>query len=139
MADSNENIKTSDLFVDILIEEGCKWVFGIPGEENLDFLESMRQRQDKIRLILVRHEQAAGFMAATIGRMTGSPGVALSTLGPGTYGNSWRKQRPRCHSYLKADILNRLSPCRCDKLHDGSSLCVSWWLSGSLYHGTETN
>jgi len=76
-------VKTSDLFVDILIEEGVKWVFGIPGEENLDFLESLRMRQDKIKLVLVRHEQAAGFMAATIGRLTGSPGVALSTLGPG--------------------------------------------------------
>ena len=86
MTGNNDKIKTSDLFVEILIEEGVQWVFGIPGEENLDFLESMRLRQDKIRLILVRHEQAAGFMSATIGRMTGSPGVALSTLGPGTWG-----------------------------------------------------
>ena len=82
MASAGE-IKTSDLLVDILIEEGVKWVFGIPGEENLDFTESMRLRQDKIKLILTRHEQAAGFMAATIGRLTGQPGVALSTLGPG--------------------------------------------------------
>jgi acetolactate synthase I/II/III large subunit len=52
-------------------------------EENLDFTESMRQRSDKIKLILVRHEQAAGFMAATIGRLTGQTGVALATLGPG--------------------------------------------------------
>ncbi|CAB9523332.1 Acetolactate synthase large subunit [Seminavis robusta] len=76
-------IKTSDLFVDILISEGVKFVFGIPGEENLDFTESMRHRADQIKLILVRHEQAAGFMAATVGRLTGQPGVALSTLGPG--------------------------------------------------------
>lgn len=79
----SDKSKASDLLVDILIEEGVQWVFGIPGEENLDFLESMRQRQDQIKLVLVRHEQAAGFMAATIGRLTGTPGVALSTLGPG--------------------------------------------------------
>jgi acetolactate synthase I/II/III large subunit len=73
--DDSDKIKTTDLFVDILIEEGVQYIFGIPGEENLDFLESMRKRQDKIKLVLVRHEQAAGFMAATIGRLTGSPGV----------------------------------------------------------------
>ena len=78
-----ESIKTTDLLVEILIEEGVQFVFGIPGEENLDFTESLRKYQDKIKLVLVRHEQAAGFMAATIGRMTGQPGVALSTLGPG--------------------------------------------------------
>jgi acetolactate synthase-1/2/3 large subunit len=78
-------IKTSDLLVDILLEEGVKFVFGIPGEENLDFLDSLRSRQNDIRLILTRHEQAAGFMAATIGRLTGQPGVALTTLGPGKY------------------------------------------------------
>jgi len=81
--DSNTTIKTSDLLVDILIEEGVQFVFGIPGEENLDFLESLRATQDYIRLILTRHEQAAGFMSATIGRLTGVPGVALTTLGPG--------------------------------------------------------
>lgn len=80
---SDHSIKTSDLLVDILIEEGVTHVFGIPGEENLDFLDSMRKKQGDIKLILTRHEQAAGFMAATIGRMTGAPGVALTTLGPG--------------------------------------------------------
>ena len=80
---SDSLIKTSDLLVDILIEEGVQWVFGIPGEENLDFTESMRLRKDSIKLVLTRHEQAAGFIAATIGRLTGQPGVALSTLGPG--------------------------------------------------------
>ena len=61
--------------------EGVEYIFGIPGEENLDFLESLRQ--SKIKLILTRHEQAAGFMAATYGRLTGKVGVCLSTLGPG--------------------------------------------------------
>ncbi len=74
--------KASDLFIDQLEAEGVEYIFGIPGEENLDLLDSL-SRSDSIRLILTRHEQAAGFMAATYGRLTGRAGVCLSTLGPG--------------------------------------------------------
>ena len=74
-------MKASDLFVRSLEQEGVEFIFGIPGEENLDFLESLRG--SKIKLILTRHEQGAGFMAATYGRLTGKVGVCLSTLGPG--------------------------------------------------------
>ena len=74
-------MKASDLFVKALENEGVEYIFGIPGEENLDFLESLRG--SNIKLILTRHEQGAGFMAATYGRLTGKPGVCLSTLGPG--------------------------------------------------------
>src|SRR5688500_2267712 len=73
--------KASDLFVAALEAEGVEYVFGIPGEENLDLLESLRT--STIQLVLTRHEQAAGFMAATWGRLTGRAGVCLSTLGPG--------------------------------------------------------
>ncbi|WP_101927055.1 MULTISPECIES: acetolactate synthase large subunit [Luteimonas] len=73
--------KASDLFVSALEAEGVEYVFGIPGEENLDLLESLRTSE--IRLVLTRHEQGAGFMAATYGRLTGRVGVCLSTLGPG--------------------------------------------------------
>ncbi len=73
--------KASDLFVQALENEGVEYIFGIPGEENLDLLESLRA--SPIRLVLNRHEQAAGFMAATYGRLTGKAGVCLSTLGPG--------------------------------------------------------
>lgn len=73
--------KASDLFVEALENEGVEYIFGIPGEENLDFLDSLRG--SKIKLILNRHEQGAGFMAATYGRLTGKPGVCLATLGPG--------------------------------------------------------
>ena len=73
--------KASDLFVQALEAEGVTHVFGIPGEENLDLLESLRASD--IALVLTRHEQAAGFMAATYGRLTGNAGVCLSTLGPG--------------------------------------------------------
>ncbi len=74
-------MKASDLFIQALENEGTEFVFGIPGEENLDFLDSLSR--SGIRLILTRHEQAAGFMAATYGRLTGKTGVCLSTLGPG--------------------------------------------------------
>ena len=74
-------MKASDLFVKALEEEGVQYIFGIPGEENLDFLDSLVD--SPIELVLTRHEQAAGFMAATIGRLTGEVGVCLSTLGPG--------------------------------------------------------
>jgi len=74
-------MKASDLFVKALESEGVEYVFGIPGEENLDLLESLRT--SSIKLILTRHEQAAGFMAATYGRLTGRAGVCLATLGPG--------------------------------------------------------
>jgi acetolactate synthase-1/2/3 large subunit len=74
--------KASDLFIECLEEEGVEYVFGVPGEENLDFLDSL-SRSDKIALILTRHEQGAGFMAATYGRHTGKAGVCLATLGPG--------------------------------------------------------
>lgn len=75
-------LKGSDLLVRSLEAEGVEYVFGIPGEENLDFVESLRKSK-KIKLILTRHEQAAGFMAATIGRLSGKVGVCVSTLGPG--------------------------------------------------------
>ena len=74
-------MKASDLFVIALEEEGVKHMFGVPGEENLDLLESLRT--SSINFITTRDERAAGFMAATVGRLTGKPGVALSTLGPG--------------------------------------------------------
>ena len=74
-------MKASDLFVRALESEGVEFVFGIPGEENLDLLDSLSRSE--IQLVLTRHEQAAGFMAATYGRLTGKAGVCLSTLGPG--------------------------------------------------------
>ncbi len=74
-------MKASDLFMRALEAENVEYIFGIPGEENLDLLESLRT--SNIKLILTRHEQGAGFMAATYGRLTGRTGVCLATLGPG--------------------------------------------------------
>ena len=73
--------KGSDLLIAALENEGVDYIFGVPGEENLDVLESLRT--STIELVLTRHEQAAAFMAATHGRLTGKPGVCLTTLGPG--------------------------------------------------------
>lgn len=67
--------------MECLETEGVSYIFGVPGEENLTFLEAIRN--SKIKFITTRHEQAAVFMAATVGRLTGKVGVALSTLGPG--------------------------------------------------------
>src|SRR5579871_591110 len=74
-------MKGADLLVSALENEGVTQIFGVPGEENLDVVEALRR--SSIKLVLTRHEQAAGFMAATHGRLTGRPGVCLSTLGPG--------------------------------------------------------
>ena len=73
--------KGSDLLVAALENEGVERIFGVPGEENLDVVESLHG--SKIELIVTRHEQGAAFMAATYGRLTGKPGVCMSTLGPG--------------------------------------------------------
>jgi acetolactate synthase-1/2/3 large subunit len=74
-------MKAAALFVKALEAEGVRSIYGVPGEENLDLVEALRD--SSIKLIVTRHEQAAGFMAATWGRLTGETGVALSTLGPG--------------------------------------------------------
>jgi len=71
----------AQLLVECLLNEGVTRVFAVPGEENLDLVEALRQ--SSIDLVITRHEQAAGFMAACHGRLTGKSGVCLSTLGPG--------------------------------------------------------
>jgi len=71
----------ADLLVAALENEGVTHVFGVPGEENLAVVDALRR--SSIELVLTRHEQAAAFMAATHGRLTGAPGVCIATLGPG--------------------------------------------------------
>src|SRR3954465_11373251 len=80
-AEMAKRLKGSDLLVAALESEGVDRIFGVPGEENLDTVESLRT--SSIELVITRHEQAAAFMAATHGRLTGKPGVCISTLGPG--------------------------------------------------------
>jgi acetolactate synthase-1/2/3 large subunit len=75
-------MKASDLFVQCLETEGIEYIFGVPGEENADFMLSL-EKSDKIRFILCRHEQGAAFMAEIYGRLTGHTAGCLGTLGPG--------------------------------------------------------
>ena len=74
-------MKASDLIVACLENEGVKYIFGLPGEENEDLLFSLEN--SSIKFIPTRHEQGAAFMADVYGRLTGKAGVCLSTLGPG--------------------------------------------------------
>ena len=75
-------MKASDLFVKCLEEENIEYIFGIPGEENADFMISLEDSK-KIKFILTRHEQGAAFIAEIYGRLTGNPAGCLGTLGPG--------------------------------------------------------
>lgn len=75
------NVRGADALVQALENEGVEKIFGLPGEENLHLVDALRR--SSIELVLTRHEQAAAFMAATYGRLTGRPGVCLTTLGPG--------------------------------------------------------
>lgn len=74
-------MKASDLLVQCLEREGVRFVFGVPGEENADFLLSLEESH--IEFVLTRHEQGAAFMADVYGRLTGEPACCLGTLGPG--------------------------------------------------------
>ena len=74
-------MKASELFVKCLENEEVEYIFGIPGEENLDVMDALLDSD--IKFILTRHEQGAAFMADVYGRLTGKAGVCLSTLGPG--------------------------------------------------------
>ena len=75
-------MKASDLFVKCLENEGIEYIFGVPGEENADFVMSLAESKS-IRFVLTRHEQGAAFMAEVYGRLTGNPACCLGTLGPG--------------------------------------------------------
>ena len=74
-------MKAAELFVRCLENEGVNHIFGIPGEENIDVMDALLD--SSISFITTRHEQGAAFMADVVGRLTGKPGVCLSTLGPG--------------------------------------------------------
>lgn len=88
---------TSEQLVAALAAEGVEYVFGIPGDENLHFMEALR-KDGRIQFVLFRHEQAAGFAAAAYGRLTGKLAVAMSTLGAG----ATNLTTPVAHAYLAA-------------------------------------
>src|SRR6478609_8991633 len=72
-----------DILVDVLIDWGVEVIFGLPGDGINGIMESLRTRQDKIRFVQVRHEEAAAFMACAYAKYTGKLGVCLGTSGPG--------------------------------------------------------
>ena len=74
-------MNSAELLVKCLENEGVEYIFGLPGEENMAVLNALET--SSIRFITTRHEQGAAFMADVYGRLTGKPGVCLSTLGPG--------------------------------------------------------
>ena len=74
-------MKGGELFARCLENEGVDYIFGLPGEENIDLLDALIE--SPIQFVLTRHEQGAAFMADVYGRLTGRAGVCLSTLGPG--------------------------------------------------------
>ena len=76
-------MKATDLFIKCLESEGVEYIFGLPGEENADLMVSLADSKNTTKFILVRHEQAAAFLADMYGRLTQKVGVCLSTLGPG--------------------------------------------------------
>ncbi|HAQ06842.1 MAG TPA: acetolactate synthase large subunit, partial [Bacillus bacterium] len=74
-------MKAAELLIKCLEHEGVEYIFGVPGEENLDIMDALLD--SSIEFIVTRHETNAAFMAGTYGRLTGKPGVCLATLGPG--------------------------------------------------------
>jgi acetolactate synthase-1/2/3 large subunit len=74
-------MRAAEIFVKCLENEGVEYIFGIPGEENLDVMDALLD--SSIQFVTTRHEQGAAFMADVYGRLTGTPGVCLATLGPG--------------------------------------------------------
>jgi pyruvate dehydrogenase (quinone) len=74
---------TADILIDRLIQWDVTHIFGLPGDGINGIMEALRQRQDKIRFVHVRHEEAAAFMACAYAKYTGRLGVCLATSGPG--------------------------------------------------------
>ena len=89
-------MKASDLFVQCLEEEGIEYIYGVPGEENADFMMSLEE-SDKIQFVLTRHEQGAAFMAEIYGRLTGNPDrlVGMSCRGVHHRGQVPRRAKER--------------------------------------------
>src|SRR5260221_9739988 len=80
---SDARMTTADLMVDKLVEWGVSVVFGLPGDKIAQIMDAVRRRQDKIRFVLVRHEEGAAFMASGYAKFTGKLGVCVSTAGAG--------------------------------------------------------
>src|SRR5919206_3266727 len=78
-----ENMKSTDILAESLLDWGVKVIFGLPGDGINGFIEALRQRQDRIKFVLVRHEESAAFMACAYAKYTGKLGACVATSGPG--------------------------------------------------------
>jgi pyruvate dehydrogenase (quinone) len=78
-----ENMRTADIMVEALIDWKVDTIFGLPGDGINGFMEALRTRQDRIRFVLVRHEESAAFMACAYSKYTGKLGACVGTSGPG--------------------------------------------------------
>src|SRR5918994_3522032 len=78
-----ENFKTADVVAESLIDWGIDVIFGLPGDGINGFIEALRQRQNRIKFVLVRHEEAAAFMACAYAKFTRKLGACVATSGPG--------------------------------------------------------
>ena len=83
MSDEYENLRTADIVAEALLDWGVKVIFGLPGDGINGFIEALRRHQDKIKFILVRHEESAAFMACAYSKYTGKLGACVATSGPG--------------------------------------------------------
>ncbi|MGC2575464.1 MAG: thiamine pyrophosphate-dependent enzyme [Candidatus Nitrosopolaris sp.] len=81
--EKQKNIKTADIIAETLLDWGVDTIFGIPGDGINGFIEALRTRQDRIKFVLVKHEESAAFMACAYAKYTGRLGVCVSTSGPG--------------------------------------------------------
>src|SRR5882724_3133643 len=77
------SVTAADVLVQVLQEWGVEVIFGLPGDGINGVMEALRKRQDEIRFLQVRHEEAAAFMACGYAKYTGKLGVCLATSGPG--------------------------------------------------------
>jgi len=78
-----EHFRTADIVAEALIDWGIQVVFGLPGDGINGLMEALRRRQDKIKFVLVRHEESAAFMACAYAKYTGRLGACVATSGPG--------------------------------------------------------
>ena len=78
-----ENMRTADILVDSLLDWKVDVIFGLPGDGINGFIEALRQRKNRIKFVLVRHEESAAFMACAYAKYTGKLGVCVATSGPG--------------------------------------------------------
>ena len=78
-----ENLRTADIIAEALIDWNVNVIFGLPGDGINGFIEALRQKQNKIKFVLVRHEESAAFMACAYAKYTGKLGACVATSGPG--------------------------------------------------------